>query len=176
MVFFFAMPKLYETRCHHITAHFENNDTATYKVFVVPADIRLCLTGTPMENHLGELKYSWLPVAWLFRIRRISKKFIEPSQRQEEVEQTLQKLIYPFKMRRIKSEVLKDLPEKVEDKRHQSFCWSVKPTRNSRHKGPAVTWTAATGCKPYPTCMYLLPLPCLTSLQPPGSYLRKCRL
>ncbi|MFW7377861.1 MAG: DEAD/DEAH box helicase [Oligoflexus sp.] len=105
-------------------AHFvKNNDTATYRaVCRIPAHIRICLTGTPIENHLGELKniFDFLIPGYLGSDEYFKKHFMDPivkdSSRNQET--TLQKLIHPFKMRRIKSNVLKDLPAKVEDNRH----------------------------------------------------------
>ena len=108
-------------------AHFvKNNDTATYKaVCKLNGDIRLCLTGTPMENHLSELKniFDFLIPGYLGSDDYFKKNFINPLDKEgsEETETKLQKLIHPFKMRRNKANVLHDLPEKVEDVRHCSL-------------------------------------------------------
>ena len=105
-------------------AHFvKNNDTATYQaVCRLPARLRLCLTGTPMENHLGELKnlFDFLVPGYLGSDEYFRRNFLTPLEREGDQETTLalQKLIHPFKMRRTKSNVLKDLPAKVEDLRH----------------------------------------------------------
>ncbi len=105
-------------------AHFvKNNDTATYRaVCKLSADIRICLTGTPMENHLSELKniFDFLIPGYLGSDDYFKKHFISPIEKGDarETENHLQKLIHPFKMRRNKANVLKDLPEKVEDIRH----------------------------------------------------------
>lgn len=105
-------------------AHFvKNNDTATYQaVCRLPSRLRVCLTGTPMENHLGELKnlFDFLVPGYLGSDEYFRKQFLTPMAQGESPEVTLalQKLIHPFKMRRTKGEVLKDLPAKVEDIRH----------------------------------------------------------
>lgn len=105
-------------------AHFvKNNDTATYRsVCKVPSRVRICLTGTPMENHLGELKsiFDFLVPGFLGSDEFFKKNFITPitTGAAPETELALQKLIYPFKMRRIKDNVLEDLPPKIEDFRH----------------------------------------------------------
>lgn len=105
-------------------AHFvKNQDTATYQaVCMLQADIRLCLTGTPIENHLGEMKnlFDFLVPGFLGSDEYFRKNFINPIGKgsEPEVELALQKLIHPFKMRRTKALVLDDLPEKVEDIRH----------------------------------------------------------
>lgn len=105
-------------------AHFvKNNDTATYQaVCRLLSRLRICLTGTPMENHLGELKniFDFLVPGYLGSDEYFRKQFLTPMAQGEDPELTLalQKLIHPFKMRRTKDQVLKDLPAKVEDLRH----------------------------------------------------------
>ncbi len=105
-------------------AHFvKNQDTATYQaVCLLQGDIRLCLTGTPIENHLGEMKnlFDFLVPGYLGSDEYFRKNFLQPIDkgREPETELALQKLIHPFKMRRNKVNVLHDLPEKVEDIRH----------------------------------------------------------
>ncbi len=105
-------------------AHFvKNNDTATYQaVCRVNSRMRLCLTGTPMENHLGELKniFDFLVPGYLGSDEYFRKNFLSPINNDNSAETTLalQKLIHPLKMRRTKLEVLPDLPAKVEDLRH----------------------------------------------------------
>lgn len=105
-------------------AHFvKNNDTATYRaVCKLPAKLRLCLTGTPMENHLGELKniFDFLVPGYLGSDNFFKTTYIAPIEKgnADDTELELQRLIHPFKMRRNKANVLKDLPAKVEDIRH----------------------------------------------------------
>lgn len=105
-------------------AHFvKNNDTATYQAACkLKSKIRICMTGTPMENHLGELKnlFDFLVPGYLGSDAYFKKNFLNPLQQNDDLETTvaLQKLIHPFKMRRTKDQVLPDLPSKVEDLRH----------------------------------------------------------
>lgn len=105
-------------------AHFvKNQDTATYQAAcLLQGHLRICLTGTPIENHLGEMKnlFDFLVPGFLGSDEYFKKNFLNPIDKGvgPEVELALQKLIHPFKMRRTKSVVLKDLPEKVEDIRH----------------------------------------------------------
>lgn len=105
-------------------AHFvKNNDTATYRaVCKLQGQIRICLTGTPMENHLGELKniFDFLVPGYLGSDKYFKKKYLSVIEKgnDQEAELELQKLIHPFKMRRNKANVLEDLPPKVEDIRH----------------------------------------------------------
>lgn len=108
-------------------AHFvKNNDTATYQAACrLKSRIRICLTGTPMENHLGELKnlFDFLVPGYLGSDEYFRRTFLAPLEQHSDPEATLalQKLIHPFKMRRTKEQVLPDLPAKVEDLRHCSL-------------------------------------------------------
>ncbi len=105
-------------------AHFvKNNDTATYRaVCALKSKSRFCLSGTPMENHLGELKavFDFLIPGYLGSDEYFKRQWLQPISGDENTasEHGLQKLIHPFKMRRTKDLVLKDLPEKIEDVRH----------------------------------------------------------
>lgn len=101
----------------------KNNDTSTYKAACrIKGRIRICLTGTPLENHLGELKnlFDFLLPGFLGSDEYFRKQFMHPIKKGDspEREVALQRLIHPFKMRRTKAAVLPDLPAKVEDLRH----------------------------------------------------------
>lgn len=106
-------------------AHFvKNNATATYKACcLLSSQFRVCLTGTPMENRLQELKniFDFLVPGYLGHDKFFQRQFINPIEKNKnlEKEHSLQKLISPFKLRRTKKQVLDDLPEKIEDLR---FC------------------------------------------------------
>ncbi len=119
--------KLEETNWQAIIldeAHFvKNNNTATYRAACrLNSRIRICLTGTPMENHLGELKnlFDFLAPGFLGSDEYFKRHFITPIENDQDrqKEQLLQKLIYPLKLRRRKADVLDDLPNKTEDIRH----------------------------------------------------------
>lgn len=105
-------------------AHFvKNAETATYQAACqINTDMRICLTGTPMENHLGELKniFDFLLPGYLGSDDYFKRNFTQPlaDGANLEVELALQKLLHPFKMRRTKNQVLPDLPAKIEDVRH----------------------------------------------------------
>ena len=85
----------------------------------VRSKMRLGLTGTPIENNLRELKAlfdlilpNYLPGEAAFR-----EYFILPIEKHKDDERQmmLSKLIKPFLLRRKKSQVLLDLPEKIEE-------------------------------------------------------------
>jgi superfamily II DNA or RNA helicase len=102
----------------------KNHNSQTHKALrSIPAQMRLGLTGTPIENRIRELKSlidivlpSYLPADPIFR-----DMFIYPIEkhRDEEKKVLLGRLVKPFILRRKKSEVLTDLPEKIEE---ISYC------------------------------------------------------
>jgi SNF2 family DNA or RNA helicase len=80
-------------------------------------NVRIALTGTPIENHLGEL-WSILSFAnpgLLGSPKSFEDRFVKPIQRDGDraAAQLLRRIIKPFVLRRRKSEVLDDLPEKT---------------------------------------------------------------
>jgi superfamily II DNA or RNA helicase len=79
---------------------------------------RLCLTGTPMENHLGELwsQFHFLMPGLLGDEKQFRNLFRKPIEllADEARQQQLNKRIAPFMLRREKSLVAKELPEKTE--------------------------------------------------------------
>lgn len=108
-------------------AHFvKNSKTATHgAVAQLNAKVRICLTGTPIENNLFELKniFDFLLPGYLGSDSYFRKEFVNPiiQDKSKNTELYLQRLIHPFKLRRIKKEVLNDLPEKIEDIMHCSL-------------------------------------------------------
>jgi len=78
---------------------------------------RLTLTGTPLENHLGELwsQFQFLMPGLLGSERRFAKEFARPiTEGDDQARNLLRRRIRPFLLRRLKSEVAQDLPEKTE--------------------------------------------------------------
>jgi SNF2 family DNA or RNA helicase len=82
------------------------------------AEQRLCLTGTPMENHLGELwsLFHFLLPGLLGEKTHFYKLFRTPIEKNGDSKRReyLRQRIAPFFLRRTKKEVLKELPEKIE--------------------------------------------------------------
>jgi superfamily II DNA or RNA helicase len=85
------------------------------------ARTRLALTGTPIENRLDELWsiFQFVLPGLLGSHQSFRDRFEIPIIRNNDLlaREKLKKLIAPFKLRRVKSEVLQDLPPKVEDVR-----------------------------------------------------------
>ncbi|MEX2176474.1 MAG: DEAD/DEAH box helicase [Pirellulaceae bacterium] len=84
----------------------------------IDARWRLALTGTPVENHLGEFWSIFRAVCpgLLGSWERFRTKFAEPIERQKDPvrRRALSRLIRPFILRRTKSEVLQELPARTE--------------------------------------------------------------
>jgi SNF2 family DNA or RNA helicase len=82
------------------------------------AEFRIITTGTPVENHLGELwtLFHFLNPGLLGSYKKFNEKFAIPIERDQDTEarNRLRKLIRPFILRRLKSDVLQELPAKTE--------------------------------------------------------------
>lgn len=79
---------------------------------------RICLTGTPLENHLGELwsQFDFLMPGFLGTRKHFNRYFRTPIENHGSTDrqQRLSALIRPFLLRRRKEEVAKELPPKTE--------------------------------------------------------------
>lgn len=82
------------------------------------AEFRIATTGTPLENHLGELwaLFHFINPGLLGTHQRFTETFAIPIERDKDRNrlQQLQRLIHPFILRRMKNEVLQELPAKTE--------------------------------------------------------------
>lgn len=82
------------------------------------ADFRLILTGTPIENHLGELwnLFQFINPGLLGSLEQFHQRFALPIERDHDREagQRLKRLVQPFLLRRTKSQVLSELPPRIE--------------------------------------------------------------
>lgn len=79
---------------------------------------RLCLTGTPVENHLGELwsLFHFLMPGLLGDARQFRQFFRVPIEKQGDAErrELLVRRVQPFMLRRTKNQVVRELPAKTE--------------------------------------------------------------
>ncbi|QQG65421.1 DEAD/DEAH box helicase [Desulfobulbus oligotrophicus] len=79
---------------------------------------RLITTGTPIENHLGELwnLFNFINPGLLGTFKQFNRRFGLPIEkhRDRKARRALKKLIMPFMLRRIKSDVLEELPLRTE--------------------------------------------------------------
>jgi SNF2 family DNA or RNA helicase len=87
---------------------------------------RLCLTGTPIENHLGEAwaHFAFLMPGMLDTHKEFTKRFRNPIEKQRDADRQalLARRLKPFILRRNKSEVAKELPAKTEIIQHVDFA------------------------------------------------------
>ena len=106
--------------------YIKNHTTAAAKaVKGITSHTRYALTGTPVENRLSELWsiFDYLMPGYLYGYEVFKKEFEAPIVRKEEQSalKRLQRMTAPFILRRLKEEVLKDLPEKLEESRYVKF-------------------------------------------------------
>ncbi|OYU12126.1 MAG: helicase SNF2 [Comamonadaceae bacterium PBBC1] len=94
------------------------NSYAAQTVSEIPAQHRLCLSGTPIENHLGELwsQFHFLMPGFLGSQKRFTELFRNPIERHGNAERMsqLRDRITPFMLRRTKDLVASELPPKIE--------------------------------------------------------------
>ena len=98
--------------------YLKNSNTQNAKAIKqIKADTRYALTGTPIENSLAELWsiFDFIMPGYLFTYRKFKSMFEMPIVRDndENVMAKLKMLIEPFVLRRNKTEVLTELPEKT---------------------------------------------------------------
>ncbi|WP_226642749.1 DEAD/DEAH box helicase [Microbulbifer variabilis] len=85
---------------------------------MINAQHKVCLTGTPLENHLGELwaLFDYLMPGFLHNQKRFNNLYRNPIEKQanESKQQGLNQRITPFILRRTKQQVATELPPKTE--------------------------------------------------------------
>lgn len=100
--------------------YIKNHSTAAAKaVKVIHSRTRYALTGTPIENRLSEMWsiFDYLMPGFLYGYETFRTEFESPitKSRDEEATGRLRRMVSPFILRRLKQDVLKDLPEKLEE-------------------------------------------------------------
>ncbi|MDE7468930.1 MAG: DEAD/DEAH box helicase, partial [Desulfovibrionaceae bacterium] len=103
--------------------HIKNPNTITTRaVRGINAKMRLCLSGTPIENNLFELwsLFDFLMPNFLGTRSSFQKNVVKPIRDgNTEVLEYFKKKVSPFILRRMKTDVAQDLPEKIET---TTFC------------------------------------------------------
>jgi SNF2 family DNA or RNA helicase len=100
----------------------KNRQTQSYlAASLIQARVRIGLTGTPIENSLIELKSQFdlvLP-GYLGTDEEYSARYLSPDGNNQPSSgfPELRRMISPFTLRRLKKDVLTELPEKIEDLR-----------------------------------------------------------
>lgn len=117
----------------------KNHGTQAAKaVKKIQADIRFALTGTPIENRLSELWsiFDFLMPGILGTYEKFRNCYELPIVQNQDAQITdrLKKMIAPFILRRIKNEVLKELPEKIE----QVVYTNMEPEQRKIYEAHAI--------------------------------------
>ncbi len=98
---------------------FKNAQTKRSQALMrLQAGFRMITTGTPIENHLGELwtLFRFINPGLLGSLERFNQRFAIPIELDQDqgARQRLRRLLRPFILRRVKSEVLSELPPRTE--------------------------------------------------------------
>ncbi len=99
--------------------YIKNNNTKNAKALKeLKSEVRFALTGTPIENSLAELWsiFDFIMPGYLYSYKKFKDEFetIIIKENDNATMEKLQRLVAPFILRRIKKEVLKELPDKTE--------------------------------------------------------------
>ena len=113
------LAKKWNTVCLDEAHVIKNRETKTSgSVMKLQAKNRIILTGTPVQNHLGELwnLYQFINPGLLGSYDQFQKKYIYPIELQQDKERSkqLKRIVQPFILRRTKQEVIEELPDKTE--------------------------------------------------------------
>ncbi len=88
-------------------------------VKVIKASHKLAMTGTPIENRLSELWsiFDYLMPGYLYQYEKFKTTFESAivKRSESEIVKRLKEMVAPFILRRLKKDVLKDLPDKLEE-------------------------------------------------------------
>lgn len=101
----------------------KNHSTAASRaVKLIKSKTRFALTGTPIENKLSELWsiFDYLMTGFFYSYEVFRREFEVPivKNQDEDAMKRLKRMAGPFILRRLKSNVLKDLPDKLEETRY----------------------------------------------------------
>lgn len=128
--------------------HIKNQSTQISKaVKQISCRQRFVLTGTPVENRLSELwnLFDFLMPGYLFSHTAFREKLEKPiiKSQNPEASAQLRRLVQPFVLRRLKKDVLKELPPKIEHTRRiplseqerKTYFASVQAVRDTLGEG-----------------------------------------
>ena len=102
----------------------------TQAIKAIKAQMKVAMTGTPVENRLSELWsiFDFINKGYLGSLNDFSKNYSIPIERFKELTraQKLKKAISPFMLRRLKTDktIISDLPEKIV---LDDYCYLTKP-------------------------------------------------
>ena len=117
-------------------AHYIKNHTtlSAKAVKKVNSEIRFALTGTPIENSLSDLWsiFDFILPGYFGTYAQFRKKYEVPIMKQQNLNllSRIHQQVAPFILRRLKKDVLKELPEKIET---NMYCEMDKTQRDLYH-------------------------------------------
>ncbi len=104
---------------------------------------RLALSGTPIENNLGELYslFRFLNPSMFGTAKNFNENYVNPIQKNNDKDAAtqLRKKIFPFILRRMKKDVLSDLPDKIE----QTLYIEMSPPQRKLYEERRIFYKAA---------------------------------
>ena len=112
--------------------YIKNHTTAAAKaVKIINAGVKLAMTGTPIENRLSELWsiFDYMMPGFLYGYETFRRELETPIVKNDDetARLRLKRMVEPFILRRLKEDVLKDLPDKIEEIQYVAF------DKNQRH-------------------------------------------
>ncbi|MDR2853762.1 MAG: DEAD/DEAH box helicase [Prevotellaceae bacterium] len=129
----------------------KNHDTAQSKaVKSIPSNIRIAMSGTPVENRLTEFWsiMDYTNKGYLGNIKTFKDDYASPIQvfNDEQVAAKFRKITAPFMMRRMKSDksIISDLPDKIEQ---NQFAQLSKQQAALYHKTMLAAMEEIEGCE-----------------------------
>ena len=107
--------------------YIKTHTTAAAKsVKMLQSKTRFALTGTPIENRLSELWsiFDYLMPGFLYGYDTFKKEYESPIAKKNDADtvKRLKRMVSPFILRRLKADVLNDLPDKIEEVRYAKFA------------------------------------------------------
>ncbi len=121
----------------------------TNAVLALKARYRLALSGTPVENNLGDLYslFRFLNPSFFGSQGEFLRDYLRPIQdkQDKDVLKDLKTRVYPFMLRRVKKNVLKDLPSKTEQVSYVELDEKHMAIYNRRREELKAKVTAAVG-------------------------------
>ena len=113
------------------------------------ADFKLITTGTPIENHLGELwnLFNFINPGLLGSIQKFNERYAQAIENQQDmqVQYRLRKLLRPFILRRLKNDVLTELPSRTEVTLHVELSPEERAIYEALRRNAMHTAMQATG-------------------------------
>ena len=117
-------------------AHYIKNHTtlSAKAVKKIKSEVRFALTGTPIENSLSDLWsiFDFILPGYFGTYSQFKKKYEVPVMKQQNLNllSRIHQQVAPFILRRLKKDVLKELPEKIET---NMYCEMDKTQRDLYH-------------------------------------------